>query len=686
MAKLIRTITNRPRPARRWFSVGRKSPEQEFADLIQRLNNQLAHSPYCNRKMRRYLARKLDFDVLGMKPLPPEVRAAFSACVAELIELSFAHIYREPGSEVGGDLKSQLEAQVRYRQQLAAIENEAQLVAQLLDTLKTSLAPLGDAISLPKQESGLLQLPMPLTAVMTNPVGVIHDLTQRLTTLAPDPTANVIAHGDPLGRRALQNVLAASKLTLEEAQKRPMRMVWPAASNLAGDELVDTYLSRTPLASLLKSKVNLPLPKRFFVEMLMILATIGWGKSQLLQQLALLQIDDPDRPGVVVIDSQGDVIRTLSRLKQFDPAIDDRLVIIDPSDAEHPLAFNLFHVDRDTLNRLSPSDREEFLAGIIELFNYVAGALLGAELTAKMQVVFQFLSQWLIQIPDATIHTLLQLLTDPSPYLHYVQELPQTAQLFIHDHLLVERSQYKETCQQIARRLFHVLSNPTFDRIFSHPTNKFNIGDALNSGRVVLVNTAKGHLKAEWSAIFGRFIIAQIMQATFARSIVPDHERRTAYIHVDEASEYLDRTTDQILIQGRKYEISLALYFQTMQQATDAGLRSTLLSIPAARFVGGVSDADATLLAKEMNTTPEFLKAARKHKSATEWSVFVRGLTPTAVRYSVPFLQAERAPKMSPEAHRRLMARIHAEVAEVPSQEPPPTRRPSPTDNNGDEY
>jgi hypothetical protein len=50
----------------------------------------------------------------------------------------------------------------------------------------------------------------------------------------------------------------------------------------------------------------------------------------------LADFDTENRPAVVAIDSQGDMIRTLSRLARFDPALDDRLIVLNPADYEWP--------------------------------------------------------------------------------------------------------------------------------------------------------------------------------------------------------------------------------------------------------------------------------------------------------------------------------------------------------------
>ena len=376
------------------------------------------------------------------------------------------------------------------------------------------------------------------------------------------------------------------------------------------------------------------------------------------------------------MDSQGDCLRILSHLKRFDRRVGSHITIIDPTDPWPP-ALNLFSWNRDLAASLTELQREEMLAGVIETFKFTCEGLFGTGLTPRMQLVFQYLALWILQIPGASLHTLIDLLRDPTPYLQHTLELSPTAQGFIED-LFADRSQYRETRQHILSRLHAVVANPLFERMFAHPENKFDIGAAMNTpGHVTLINTAKAQLKAECSALFGRFWIARIYQATMARAFLPAAQRRLSVVLIDEAHEYLhgaESTLEQLLFQARKYRVSINLIHQTLDQFRKAGVLGATLGVPALRFTGAISDSDANLLAKEMNTTPEFLKSVRKTTRSAEWAVFARNITQTATKTTLPFLEAEREPKMSPDAYRHLRQRNRQRVG-APRQPHQPQAR-----------
>ena len=61
---------------------------------------------------------------------------------------------------------------------------------------------------------------------------------------------------------------------------------------------------------------------------------------------------------MIIIDSQGEMLRSIERLKLFaaDQRLADRIVIIDPEDVDHPPALNMFDMKlaQASLDRAAP--------------------------------------------------------------------------------------------------------------------------------------------------------------------------------------------------------------------------------------------------------------------------------------------------------------------------------------------
>jgi hypothetical protein len=116
------------------------------------------------------------------------------------------------------------------------------------------------------------------------------------------------------------------------------------------------------------------------------------------------------------------------------------------------------------------------------------------------------------------------------------------------------------------------------------------------------------------------------------------------------------------LIQARKYKVGLTVAHQFLDQLAPA-LRASVITNPAIRFAGGLSDRDARSLASDMRTTPTFLLGTRKRRSATEFACYIRNHTASALSLTLPLGRAEREPKMSDADFSWLLRRVRDEVA-----------------------
>ncbi len=506
--------------------------------------------------------------------------------------------------------------------------------------------------------------------------------------------------------RLERNLCEASGIPYERRRDSGKTVVTPTGSEGASNhELAATFLKATPLMAFFSTPVPFAIPLNVRFEHTHILAGSGHGKTQTLQHLILGDLSLPDRPGLVIIDSQGDMIRKLSRLAAFDPTgiLAENLIIIDPSDVEHPPALNMFDVNFERLGHYSAAAREQILNGVIELYDYMFGSLLGAELTQKQSVIFRYIARLMLNIPGSTIHTLIELMTDATPYLQHIAKLPPGARMFFETEF--PHKSFADTKRQIQRRLWGILENPTFERMLTAPHNRIDMFEALNSGKIVLVNTAKDFLKAERSSFLGRFFIALTLQAALERAALSERERRPAFLYIDEAADYFDSNIDDLLTQARKYNLGVVFSHQYLGQLSPA-LHSSIAANTSVKMAGGISDRDARSVAPDMRTTPTFINAQRKHDHGTQFACHIRNHTTSALSLSIPFGSLERQEKMRDAAFRKLIrdnrSRISIAAAlpspptpstPEPSQTPPPpvgtaklVPRKSPPPSNGDDW
>jgi hypothetical protein len=406
-----------------------------------------------------------------------------------------------------------------------------------------------------------------------------------------------------------------------------------------GDDPVETYLAGTRLKSLFSLKTPFSIPETARFEHLHMIAGSGHGKTQTLQFLISRDLPDILRrdKSVVVIDSQGDLIRTILAAKHLPP---DRIVLIDPEDIAFPVSLNLFSVGQERLDKYNALDRERLTNSIIELYDFVLGSLLSAGMTSKQSVVFRYVTRLMFYVPNATIHT-LRALMEPGGSEKYQAEiatLEPTARRFFETEF--DSKEFTATKAQVLRRLYGILENRTFERMFSHPQSKFDMFTEMNAGKLILINTAKSLLKEQGTEVFGRFFIALIAQAAQERSTLPDYDRLSCFVYVDEAQDYFDENIGIILSQARKYRVGMTLAHQYLGQLS-SGLQEAFEANTSIKLAGGVSARDARALSGSMGADPDMIARQPKGTFAT----YIRGLTERAVPMSFPFFALEKFPR-----------------------------------------
>jgi hypothetical protein len=497
-----------------------------------------------------------------------------------------------------------------------------------------------------------------LPTALLQSIGDIGKVTEQILGVAFAQEVETLGLLTHVRDRLERNLVAASggnpanPAAFNRAPKLPSQMDTKDPA-----QLVSAYLAGTPLLPLFNQTLDFTIPTKTRFEHHHIVAGSGHGKTQTLQYLIahdLEAVADGNRT-VIVLDSQGDLIRTISSLECFAPGepLHERIVIIDPSDIEYPVSLNLFDVGMDRLAGYAPLERERLTNSILELYDFVLGTLLSAEMTQKQNVIFRYVTRLMLHIPDATIHTLRELMEPGSQikFAEHIAKLSGTARHFFETEFAGK--EFEQTKKQVLRRLWGILENQTFERMFSHPRSKLDMFSEMNAGKVILINTAKDLLKEQGTEIFGRFFIALIAQAAQERATLPAHKRMPTIVYVDEAQDYFDRNIGIILAQARKQNVGMVLSHQFLGQL-EPKLQEAFAANTAIKFAGGVSAKDARALAPMLYCQPEFIEAQPK----ASFAAHVRGQTKSAVPLQFPLGFMEQMPKMAKEEQNALRQRM----------------------------
>lgn len=580
----------------------------------------------------------------------------------------------------------------RYRDRLIAYQRKTQDAPRTLDVFNATLGKcFGDFIG-----------QLPAMAIASGDEVSKDDLDTAFATfplidLLPEPGLAVGSLIYPFFREDV------GELDLFQSIRKQLDRNFTEASGLTGrasggqfippdkyrgtpDDIVAAYLHDTPLHELFYAPIPFSFSDAQRYEHMHVVGGSGHGKTQLLQRLILEDLQRDQPPALVIIDSQGEMLRKIQQLQVFAPGwrLFERLIVVDPEDVEYPPALNMFDLKAARLGGYTQTIKEQIEASTIENFNYVFGSL-AAELTSRQNTTFAFVTRLMLSIPGATMHTLRELFEDgaasidASPFAERIRKLDATSQAYFENQFFTKT--YSQTKQQIARRLYSVLQVPAFDRMLAAKTNRLDMFQALQDGTIVLINTSKALLKTEASALFGRYMIACVIAAAFERIAVPADQRHPAFLIVDEAAEYFDGNLETLLSQARKFNLGVLFAHQHLDQLT-SDLRAGVAANTSIKLAGGISDKDARVLAADMRTDADFLTGMSKGPHATEFACYVRNFTSNAVRLTIPFGTLEAAPTMSAKDRALVIARNRERIAAGPDLSRTAAAGPEPTPPN----
>jgi Type IV secretion-system coupling protein DNA-binding domain len=424
------------------------------------------------------------------------------------------------------------------------------------------------------------------------------------------------------------------------------------------------FLEGTPFARLLNTVIPIEIPNAIRNEHHWIVAGSGAGKTNALQYFIGRDLERAMRGdcSIIVLDSQRQLIEKLAGLKLFAPGqpLDGKLCLLDAADIEFPIAINLFDMKLDRINTFTPLEREKLMNSALEMYDFVIGSLLQSEMTSRQSTLFRFVTRALFAIPNATIHTFHDLLQNgPARYQSAIDTLDGTTRQFFATDFA--SPQFKQTKEQVTARLWSVLGNQTFLRMFSSPRSKVDLFQEMNTpGKVILINAEKGLLKEDGTELFGRFFLALINQAAAQRSSLPPEQRLPCYVFIDECHNYIrnDQKIQVILAEARQQNVAVVLAHQFLAQIETPVLRA-LAGNTSIKMAARLEGADRSAMARDMNTVPDFIRDQRRGSFA----VFIRGETPNAVSMHFPLAALSRFEAMSAAELETVLNRNRAQYA-----------------------
>lgn len=309
-----------------------------------------------------------------------------------------------------------------------------------------------------------------------------------------------------------------------------------------------------------------------------VIGATGVGKSTL---LANMVISDAERGnGFAMFDPHGDIVEDImARIPEH--RLND-IILIDPSDTEYPVGFNLLHATTEAEKIVLSSD----LTGVFKRF----ATAWGDNMSAVLQ---QAINAFLDSSKGGTLMELKRFLleekfrnnflgdgiTDPSIHYYWQYEYPMV----------------KKGIAPLLTRIDNFL-RPKIVRYMLAQRKGVDFRACIEQKKIVLIKLSQGLIGAENSYLLGSLFLSKFNQVAMGRQNLPKSQRHPFYIYCDEFQNFITDSISSILSGARKYGLGLTLAHQELAQIDDVKVLNSVISNPFTRICFRLGDTDAKKL------------------------------------------------------------------------------------------
>jgi hypothetical protein len=349
---------------------------------------------------------------------------------------------------------------------------------------------------------------------------------------------------------------------------------------MKGDPLI--FLGRTKWRDLDKPFGLFPSDRRAHMY---VIGKTGTGKSSLLESMARQDILSGN--GMALFDPHGDLAERLYAWVPESRKSD--VIYLNVPDPEQPFGFN-------PLENVPPLRRSLAANGITETLKKLFDDAWGV----RLEYILRSALLLLLEQPEATLADVVRLFHEKEFRKKAAERVTNEQVKYFWTTEFEKFGRHRsEAVTPIENKLGSLLVDPFVSRILTIKKSTFNPREAMDSGKVLIVNLAKGKIGEAPAMLFGGLLVTMLGLSGLARADTPQKERRDFFMYLDEFQTFTTLALVNMLSELRKYGLGLVLANQFMDQI-DAELRSAILGNVGTLVVFRVGAVDAQRLVKEL--------------------------------------------------------------------------------------
>lgn len=283
-----------------------------------------------------------------------------------------------------------------------------------------------------------------------------------------------------------------------------------------------------------------------------VIGATGTGKSTLLYNMIKQDIENGE--GVCLIDPHGDLFEQV--LRAVPPERAEDVVIVDPSDFDRSVGINFLET-----GDFNKSVQQNFVINeMIKIFDRLYDLR-----TTGGPIFEQYMRNTMLLLMDndayhdATLTDVSRVYEDRE-FRKYLKNGCKNDSVVSFWERQAEAAggdaSLNNVAPYITSKLNQFVNNALLRPIIGQPKSSINFREIMDSGKILLVNLSKGMLGELDTQLLGMLIIGKLFSSAMGRVTMPQDQRRTMYLYIDEFQNFTTDSVAFLLSEARKFGLS----------------------------------------------------------------------------------------------------------------------------------
>lgn len=331
----------------------------------------------------------------------------------------------------------------------------------------------------------------------------------------------------------------------------------PAPDNLSSDGIILWH----NLYAGVKKEVKLWFNDRF--RHFYVIGQTGTGKSTIIR--TMINQDMMQWHGFTLIDPHGDLAEWC--LEYFPKERINDLIYRDAANTELPIGFNF-------LNAKTEDEMDLVTNDAVDMFVQLYGTEIFGP---RIQDYFRNAVLALMEQPEGgTLVEIVRLFTDEAYQKVKIKNVtnPVVRSRWDKTYNAMWDREKAEMIPYFQAKFGPFTTTPILRNIIWQPQSSFDLEEAMNSGKCIIMNLAKWKMGDINANLLGMMIVSQIRLAAFRRAKQLEKDRVPHFLYIDEFQNFVTPAIESILSEARKYKLWLILAHQYIGQLVREGSSS----------------------------------------------------------------------------------------------------------------